>query len=127
MLKSIKTLKNILRHKASGGGMSVRECAPNNYIASEITHSLDKVLKHCAIRCLTTVGCDIGAIMITPNMDKRLSCLAKARELLQCLMNCADTYRLEIAQLYNVTPDCVTMLWETEYAERLLNSLMMHE
>ena len=107
--------------------MSVRECAPNNYIASEIIRWLDKVMKHCAIRCATSVGCDVGAIMITPNMDKRLSCLAKARELLQCLMKCADVYRLEIAQLYNVTPGCVTMLWETEYAERLLDSLKMHE
>ena len=65
--------------------------------------------------------------MITPSLEKRVSCLAKARELLECLMKCADTYKLEIAQLYHVTPDCVTMLWETEYAERLLDSLKMHE
>ena len=105
--------------------MSVRECAPNNYIASEIMHYLDKVMRYCAIRCFTSTGCDVGAIMINPNREKREKCLEKARELLECLIRCADTYRQELAQIYNVTPDCITMLWISRYAEYLLDSLKL--
>ena len=89
----------------------IYKCATNNYIATEVMHSLEDVIEHCTRRCTIEIGCNLAILILTRDQGYRKKCLEKSKELIDCLSKCIDVYRWRIAQKYNISAECVQLLW----------------